>query len=122
MIFFSLQSQVTEPLQIAEPMEVGASTYSQMTGAPSHSSIPSDPHTLSQQGDQLTGTPHAMQNVSAGLQRAGAKTVPVQMHQANQGQSRAENIKEILTSGRVTAADLQQIELIGSGNGGHVYK
>lgn len=45
-------------------------------------------------------------------------------HQTQQAQakSQAENIRQILTCGSIVANDLQQIELLGTGNGGHVYK
>ena len=56
-------------------------------------------------------------HTSPGLQcRAG--------HQPTQAQakSQAENIRQILTCGSIVASDLQQIDLLGNGNGGQVYK
>ena len=67
------------------------------------------------------GTQQNMSGLSPGsLNRMGT-------HQFGQDsaagtQSRAENIKEILTCGRIMINDLQEIGLLGTGNGGQVYK
>ncbi|XP_052276707.1 dual specificity mitogen-activated protein kinase kinase 5-like isoform X2 [Dreissena polymorpha] len=39
-----------------------------------------------------------------------------------QGQSKSDSLKQILTCGTINVHDLQQVELIGHGNGGEVYK
>ncbi|XP_045156807.2 dual specificity mitogen-activated protein kinase kinase 5-like [Mercenaria mercenaria] len=123
----SLQKETTgdQPMEHSEePMELSARGFSQMAGSPPNLNTSSHPHTL-HPGQQLSGSPH-MQNISPSQQRTSPGSI--QMHQVSPGhygagnQSRAENIKEILTCGRMTADDLQQIALIGSGNGGHVYK
>ncbi|XP_060592923.1 dual specificity mitogen-activated protein kinase kinase 5-like [Ruditapes philippinarum] len=108
-----LQSRVTRGQTSAEPMEISTPRYSQMSDTSSHPNIQSNPHSLYLE-QQVSGSPQ--HHITSPL------TSSVQIHQSSQGQSRAENIKEILTSGRMTAADLQQIALIGSGNGGKVYK
>jgi len=59
-------------------------------------------------------SPQAMQIAADYEQRGG---VGNRGHDAG-----ASNIQQLLTCGTIDVRHLQQVELIGSGNGGHVYK
>lgn len=80
------------------------------------------------------GVPHDMESPLPGtlhhVSPGQSRTSPMSgsMHQVSPGhysprnQSTAENIKQILTCGKITAEDLTQQCLLGVGNGGQVYK
>lgn len=83
----------------------------------------SRPHVVPMQQQPYAGqqpNPHASPELHYRA-RSHNPQVPIH-HSGAQTKSQAENIRQILTCGSIVASDLQQIELLGKGNGGLVYK
>ena len=75
----------------------------QQFGSQPHGAAPQNTH----------GSPR-QQQLGAGTQNPHGPTPGAE--------TQAENIRKILTCCSIVASDLQQIDLLGTGNGGHVYK
>lgn len=71
---------------------------------------------------QYFGAQQLHQISSQHMPVAGNQLSPGHIVQPYNATSQAENIQKILTCGQINVEDLQHVELIGSGNGGQVYK